>query len=47
MKTLVWLMAIFALSAFLFSATVHAAESLAKNLWLDQPNPTIQELMKR
>lgn len=45
MKTIIWFTAIFALVAFIFSATVHAAESLALNLWLDESQPTIQELM--
>jgi len=49
MKTIVWLMAIFALSAFIFSATVNAANNLAKNLWLNETaeKVSIQELMKR
>lgn len=49
MKTIVWLIAIFALSAFIFSATVNAANNLAKNLWLNETaeKVSIQELMKR
>ena len=49
MKTLLWLTAIFALSAFLFSATVHAATTLADNLELDakSQNSSIEELLNR
>lgn len=49
MKTLVWLTAIFALSAFIFSATVHAATSLADSLELDAKNQkaSIDEMLNR
>ena len=45
MKTLVWLMAIIALSAFIFSATVNAANTLVQQLELTQWNNSVQELM--
>ena len=45
MKTLVWLMAIIALSAFIFSATVNAANNLVEKLELTQEQNSIQELM--
>ena len=38
-------MAIIALSAFIFSATVNAANSLAKQLNITQENQKIQELI--
>jgi len=46
MKTLIWLIAIIALSAFIFSATVNAANNLVTKLELNQwGNTSIQELM--
>ena len=45
MKTLVWLMAIIALSGFIFSATVNAANNLVEKLELTQEQNSIQELM--
>lgn len=45
MKTLVWLTAIIALSAFVFSATVNAATNLANKLEISQEKVSIQTLM--
>jgi len=46
MKTFIWLMAIIALSAFIFSATVNAANNLVTKLELNQKT-SIQELMNK
>ena len=46
MKTIVWLLAIFALSVFVFSATVNAANNLAQNLGLNEQKVSIQELAR-
>ena len=46
MRTIVWLLAIFALSAFVFSATVNAANNLAENLGLNAEKVSIEELAK-
>ncbi len=46
MKTIVWLLAIFALSAFIFSATVNAANALAENLGLNAQPVSIQSLAR-
>jgi len=46
MRTIVWLLAIVALSAFIFSATVNAANNLAENLGLNAEKVSIQELAK-
>jgi len=45
MKTFIWLIATIAISAFIFSATVNAANNLVTKLELDQ-KASIQELMK-
>ena len=46
MKTIIWISAIFALCAFLFSATVNAANALAENLLDSQENKiSVNELM--
>jgi hypothetical protein len=47
MKTLVWLIAIIALSAFIFSATVNAANNLVDKLEISQEKISIQELMMK
>lgn len=44
MKTLIWITTIFIVSAFIFSATVHAANNLVIKLKLDQKT-SIQELI--
>ena len=46
MKTIMWLVAIFALSAFVFSATVNAANNLADNLGLNAEKVSIEELAR-
>jgi len=46
MKTLVWLIAIIALSVFIFSATVNAANNLVTKLELNQwSNTSIHKLI--
>jgi len=44
MKTLIYLLATFTISAFIFTATVNAANALVKKLELNQKT-SIQELM--
>jgi len=46
MKTFIWLIATIALSAFIFSATVNAANNLVTKLELNKTT-SIQELMKK
>ena len=47
MKTLIWLIATIALSAFIFTATVNAANNLANKLEISQEKVSIQELMMK